>query len=79
MGMTESLPECFDFPLGTMFLARAAAIKPLIELGLQWEDYPQEPLPNDGTILHAIERLMPFVVAHAGFTMAGLRVPGSSW
>ena len=25
-------------------------------------DYPLEPLPNDGTILHAIERLIPIIV-----------------
>jgi len=79
MGITEPLPDCFEFPLGTMFIARAAALRPLVELGLSWPDYPEEPLPDDGTLLHAIERVVPFAARHAGFGLAGLRVPGTNW
>jgi Rhamnan synthesis protein F len=76
MGMTEPLPPYFDFPTGTMFWARTAALKPLFALGLGWEDYPREPAPNDGTILNAIERLLPFVARHAGYRFATTHVPG---
>jgi len=76
MGMTEPLPLYFDFPTGTMFWARTAALKPLFALGLGWEDYPREPAPNDGTILNAIERLLPFVARHAGYRFATTHVPG---
>jgi glycosyltransferase involved in cell wall biosynthesis len=79
MGLADPLDDFFDFPLGTMFWARPAALLPLLGLGLDWNDYPSEPLPNDGTILHALERLMPFVVRHAGFDIAGVRVPGTTW
>lgn len=79
MGIEEPLPEDFDFPLGTMFWARPRALRPLLDLGLDWADYPPEPLPGDGTILHAIERLMPFAARKAGLGMAGLRVPGTGW
>jgi|GEM_PF-1091087 len=79
MGMTEPLPEFFDFPVGTMFWARTAALKPLFELGLKWDDYPEEPLPSDGTILHALERLLPFVARHAGYSYAGTQIPGLTW
>jgi len=79
MGLALPLPDYLDFPLGTMFWARAAALKPLVELGLTSDDYPEEPLPEDGTILHAIERLMPSIVQHAGFQTAGLRVPKTTW
>jgi lipopolysaccharide biosynthesis protein len=79
MGLNTPLDNFIDFPLGTMFWARPAALRPLIGLHLDWNDYPSEPLPNDGTILHALERLMPFVVRHAGFDVAGVRVPGSTW
>ncbi|QIB34486.1 rhamnan synthesis F family protein [Ancylobacter pratisalsi] len=79
MGIVEPLPDAFDFPLGTMFWARPQALRPLLDLGLDWADYPTEPLPGDGTLLHAIERLMPFVARKAGLNMAGLRVPGTGW
>lgn len=79
IGMTLPLPEFFDFPLGTMFWARAGALAPLVGLKLGYDDYPAEPLPGDGTILHAIERLIPLVGTHAGYSVAGLRVPGTSW
>jgi glycosyltransferase involved in cell wall biosynthesis len=79
MGMKEPLPPFFDFPVGTMFWARTAALKPLFNLKLGWSDYPEEPLPNDGTILHALERLLPFVAQHAGYRLAVTHVPGMTW
>jgi hypothetical protein len=76
MGMSDPLLPYFDFPTGTMFWARTAALKPLFALGLGWGDYPREPAPNDGTILNAIERLLPFVAGHAGYRFATTHVPG---
>jgi hypothetical protein len=76
MGIAANLPEHFFFPVGTMFWARTHAIAPLLELDLGWNDYPPEPLPYDGTILHAIERLFPVVAQHRGFEIAGTYVPG---
>ena len=72
----RNLPKNFHFPVGTMFWARVDAIRPLFNLNLTWEDYPEEPLPNDGSFLHAIERLLPFVVVESGFTIAVTNVPG---
>lgn len=72
------LPTHFDFPNGTMFWARPAALQPLFSLGLKWEDYPPEPLPYDGTTLHGLERLLPFAAAKAGFRYATTFVPGST-
>lgn len=57
----EELPEYFNFPVGTMFWARTLALTPLMDFNLDWEDYPEEPLPYDGTSLHAMERLFSFV------------------
>jgi lipopolysaccharide biosynthesis protein len=79
MGIAMPLADFFDFPLGTMFWCRPKALLPLLDLGLDWNDYPSEPVPYDGTVLHAIERLMPFVARKAGFDTAGLRAPGTSW
>nr|VFJ67834.1 MAG: Glycosyl transferases group 1 [Candidatus Kentron sp. FW] len=69
------LPDTFSFPVGTMFWARVRALLPLFELALSWEDYPDEPLPYDGTVLHAIERLLPFVAHKQGFRLGLTNVP----
>lgn len=72
----DPLPRHLDFPQGTMFWARAAALRPLLDLGLSAEDFPKEPLPIDGTMLHALERLLPFVAAKAGYAYATTHVDG---
>ncbi|MFZ5880404.1 MAG: rhamnan synthesis F family protein [Chloroflexota bacterium] len=75
LGILE-LPEHFLFPVGTMFWARTEALLPLLELGLDWQDYPAEPLPYDGSMLHAIERLLPFVTTSRGYRSALTHVQG---
>lgn len=67
LGLTDLPEQFFSFPVGTMFWARAASLRPLFEVGLDWEDYPPEPLSIDGSMLHALERLLPSIVQHAGF------------
>jgi lipopolysaccharide biosynthesis protein len=75
LGLSE-LPNDFSFPVGTMFWARTAVLKPFVALGLTWDDYPLEPLPYDGTTLHAIERLFGLVPAAQGLRCAVTHVPG---
>jgi lipopolysaccharide biosynthesis protein len=70
------LPEYFLFPIGTMFWARVEALRPLFDLRLDWQDYPTEPLPYDGSILHALERLLPFVAAKQGLRAVLTNVAG---
>lgn len=72
------LPEQFCFPVGTMFWMRAAALRPFVGLGLRYEDYPGEPLPVDGTLLHALERLFGVVPRAQGLECALTTVPGVS-
>jgi lipopolysaccharide biosynthesis protein len=79
MGVSRELPDFFDFPLGTMLWFRPAALSRLFDLRLDWDDYPPEPLPYDGSLLHALERLTPFVAEAQSYSFATLRVPGSSW
>jgi lipopolysaccharide biosynthesis protein len=57
--IAASLPASFDFPIGGMFLARRSALEFLAGL----PDFPPEPIPYDGSMLHAIERLMGIVPA----------------
>jgi len=70
------LPEHFLFPVGSMFWARVEALRPCFELGLQWMDYPSEPLPYDGSILHALERIFGVCAARKPFRLVGTHVPG---
>ena len=72
----DSLPNNFLFPVGTMFWARVGALTPIFDIGLEWQDYPIEPLPDDGSILHALERLLPFVVSKQGFRLLLTNVAG---
>ena len=78
MDPAMAIPQSIDFPIGTMFWARPAALKPLFDLGLGWDDYPEEPVPIDGTMLHALERLLPVIAEHAGFGLMTTHVPGVS-
>ena len=75
MGLAK-LPRNFDFPVGTMFWARTPALEPLIDLDLQWDDYPEEPLPYDGTSIHAIERLLPLTLSLGRLRAATTNVVG---
>jgi lipopolysaccharide biosynthesis protein len=63
----KHLYENINFPVGTMFWARVKALQPLFELNLDWKDYPEEPLPYDGTMLHAIERMLPIITESQNF------------
>jgi lipopolysaccharide biosynthesis protein len=55
-----------DFPSGSMFWARPAALKPLLGLKLAYTDFPAEPCWVDGTLAHCIERLFLFSCEKAG-------------
>ena len=72
----DSLPKQFNFPIGSMFWAKKGALKPLYDLKMEWTDYPVEPIENDGTILHAIERLIPIVAESEGYRYALTNIPG---
>ena len=75
MQIKTPLPSQIDFPVGNMFWARTQALAPIFNLNLRWEDYPDEPVGYDGTMLHAIERLIPLIVASAGYKCAVTHVP----
>ena len=65
-----------DFPAGSMFWARSAALRPLLDLGLDFADFPDEHAQTDGTLAHAIERLYFLVCEQAGFDWMKITAPG---
>jgi len=75
IGIAE-LPENFVFPVGSMFWARSSALLPLLDLNLDWDDYPEEPLPYDGSALHAIERFFSLCVSLKGMRIATTNING---
>jgi glycosyltransferase involved in cell wall biosynthesis/predicted O-methyltransferase YrrM len=70
------LPEKIDFPAGTMFWVRADVLKRFVDMNLGWDDYPAEPLPIDGSILHAMERLFGVVPGLMGLKSGVTNVKG---
>jgi lipopolysaccharide biosynthesis protein len=76
MGYRAPLPGAsMNFPVGTMFWAKSEALKPLLDLNLQWEDYSEEPIPVDGSTLHALERLFGIVPRLTGYRTVVTYVP----
>lgn len=65
-----------DFPAGSMFWARTQALRPLFELGLRADSFPPEQGQVDGTLQHAIERLLCLVTRHQGMSVGVLPADG---
>lgn len=59
-------------PLGSMFWARTKALKGLFAYEWNYEEFPEEPIAADETVLHAIERIYPFCVQQEGYYPAWL-------
>lgn len=53
--------------LGSVFWCRACVLDKLFSYHWKYEDFPQEPMADDGTISHAIERIFGFLAIDAGY------------
>ena len=60
------------FSGGTMFWYRPQALQPLLECGLRFEDFPEEPIGVGGTLAHALERVPPLVCTRRGYRVRSL-------
>ena len=67
LGVNLSSDMLLEFPSSTMFWARTEAIQPLFDLNLDYRDFEEESGQIDGTLAHAMERSILYVVEHQGF------------
>ena len=47
-----------EFSQGTMFWARGDYLARMLSVNLNYEDFPEEPIGDDGTVAHALERAL---------------------
>jgi len=73
VGLALTADTAIQFPSGSMFWFRSAALEPLLGLNLAWEDFSGcGEADRDAGIAHAIERAILFFSARAGFRWAFL-------
>ncbi len=68
LGLRSAVPEgMLDYPVGGMFWARTKAIAPLLDHTWTIEDFPPELGQTDGTIMHAVERVIVLAAQEEGY------------
>jgi lipopolysaccharide biosynthesis protein len=75
MGIRVRATRPVDFPSGSMFWCRPAALRPLLDLDLSASDFAPEAGQTDGTVAHAVERLFLFAAEKAGFQWMKIAIP----
>ena len=75
MGVAIDKNRVLEFPSGSMLWGRGAALRPLLDLRLTFEDFPAEDGQVDGTLAHAIERCMLISAEAAGLEWLKVQRP----
>ncbi len=70
------MPVVFNYPAGSFFWAATDSLRPLLEHGYTYEDFPLEAGQTDGTLAHALERVVPFITAKQGYDSFILNADG---
>lgn len=77
LGIAVDPAAYLDYPAGSMFWARTAALRPLYELELALDAFPPEQGQTDGTLQHALERMLGLVVPRQGMLLGILPADGA--
>jgi Rhamnan synthesis protein F len=59
-----------DFFAGSMYWLRPPALQAVRSLAIAAEDFPEEPCKSDGTLAHALERMVPMSVVLSGYRIS---------
>ncbi len=59
----------FNYPVGSFFWVKRDAIHQIFDMQLAYEDFEEEGGQTDGTIAHALERVLPFVAKNNGYRL----------
>lgn len=70
LGMDQPTSESDLFPSGSMFWARLDALRPLLDAHLEDWEFEEEGGQIDGTLAHAIERVIGLCARQSGFKMS---------
>jgi len=76
-GMAIHGDELLEFPSGSMFWCRSAALGKLLALHLTFDDFEPESGQIDGTLAHAVERSYLYLTEAAGFRWTKVAVRDS--
>lgn len=68
IGIILDAKNILEFPSGSMFWGRSKAIQPILDMELEFDDFPAEEGQIDGTLAHAIERALLLIVERTGHT-----------
>ncbi|MBC8718497.1 rhamnan synthesis F family protein [Ochrobactrum sp. Marseille-Q0166] len=70
LGLVLDVKTTLEFPSGSMFWGRSKAIRPILDMQLEFEDFPDEEGQIDGTLAHAIERALLLIAECTGHAWA---------
>ncbi|MHA6204588.1 glycoside hydrolase family 99-like domain-containing protein [Dyella soli] len=70
LGLGAPSPETDDFVAGSMFWARLASLRPLLDAHLGLGEFEDETGQVDGTMAHAVERVIALTVQRCGGRLA---------
>jgi len=70
LGFDFDPDEYLDYPAGSMFWIKKEALKPLLDMRLTRNDFPQEMGQNDGALQHVIERCFTLSARSLGLKYA---------
>ncbi len=79
VGGIRNLPDTthLEFPVGSMFWARTAALRNILKLSISQEHFAPEEGQEDGTLAHALERLLGVDVLGNGYFLRSVDLPKS--